>query len=287
VQLRAVEQIKISKINVYMHSGTFFNAEADSHLSPLRRQVIQHREELYEKVKKMRNYSYGERRYPKRRYIAEQKYPGDTDADFVKKYNWNVENGMWVHTKVEWLVPYEEVEYEYEWKKKKDMTEKELANLWPHEQHLTEHKVRKLTGWHKNWQDYAGASLPENPLLAITFTPAKDSHWPVAIYRMDDEPYHCSLAKYWELGPDIYDPGDIMEHLIFRFHNKTMKIKFDPTHKGDEYLDRDAKPPVVKKEGLSTTFSLHPTKDAIATDPWAREAKSRGYMKDRPWHISL
>ena len=273
---------------MYMYAEEFFNAEYDDQLSPLRRLVMEHRREMYEKVKAQREKSLsGNERYPERLSWDEQKHPGDSVEDFVRRYNHNVYNGLWVHSKVEWLAPFEEIEYEYDWKEKHelDWDDQKKVEEWG------ESGMWKQRDYHKNLTQSPGL-VPENPLLAITVTPAstsakfgsKTSSFAVAKYRIPDEPFHCSLAKYWALGPDIYDPGHCMEHLLKKFHNKTILLRLDQTHLGDRWFDKKDK---VWKEGLASAMSLDEIRDPIASDEWVRWAKKQRAHAERPWHISL
>jgi hypothetical protein len=105
-----------------MYAEEFFNAEFDDHLSPIQRLMKEHRREMYEHVKAQRERSRsGKERYPERLSWDEQKHPGDSVEDFVRRYNHVVQNGLWVHSKVEWLAPFEEIEYEYDWKEKDEL----------------------------------------------------------------------------------------------------------------------------------------------------------------------
>jgi hypothetical protein len=262
-----------------MYAEEFYNAAFDDQLSPLRRLVKEHRREMYDKVKAQREKSFsGEERYPKRLSWDEQKHPGDSSEDFVRRYNYNVKNGLWVHSKVEWLVPFEEIEYEYDWKEKNDLDWDDYNYV--HEQGKS--GMWKQRSYHKNLTQSPGL-VPENPLLAITVTPIAND-FPVARYRIPNEPFHCSLAKYWDLGPDIYDPGHCMETLLRKFHNKRILLRLDPSHLGDRYWDKKDK---VWKEGLATTMSLNEAIDPIASDWWASWAKAQGGYIERDWHISL
>jgi len=263
-----------------MNAQEFFNAEFDDRLSRLQRLIKQHRQELYDRVREQRDKSYYEERYPEELQWPANAHPGDTEQDFVRKFNHLVDNGLWVNTKVEWLSPFEEVEYEYEWKNREQMNEEELERLWPDRDWM---QVRKKTGWHKTKGDYAGL-VPENPLLAITVTPARGTVLPVAQYRTPGEPFHCSLAKYWELGPNIYDPGQLMEHLLLRFHNKEIKLFLEPTHRGDRWFDKEKNRWI---DQFASGMSLDHRRDPIATDMWAQWAKAQGSYHSRDWHISL
>ena len=160
------------------------------------------------------------------------------------------------------------------------MNEEELRNLW---EGRPGNYVRKLTGWHKSKGDYAGL-VPENPLLAITVTPARDTVSPVAQSLTPGEPFHCSLAKYWELGPNMYDPGQLMEHLLLRFHNKEIRLILEPTHRGDRWFDKEER---VWKYKFASGMSLDHLRDPIATDIGAQWAKAQGSYRSRDWHISL
>jgi len=277
---------------------------------------------MYEKVKAKREKSFsGKERYPERLSWDDQKHPGDSIEDFVKKYNYNVEKGIWVHSKVEWLVPFEEIEYEYDWKEKDELDNVEKG-IWVHSkvewlvpfeeiEYEYDWKEKDELGWddykwveeqgesgmwkkrsyHKNLTESPGL-VPENPLLAITVAPASTSQsfafasssFAVARYRIPDEPFHCSLAKYWDLGPDIYDPGHCMEHLLQKFHNKTILLRLDKTDLGDRYFHKKDK---VWKEGHATTMSLDEIRDPIASDFCANWAKKQGAYAGRDWHISL
>jgi hypothetical protein len=242
----------------------------------------EHRAALYEEVRHMRRFSEQEKRYPWKMPFWKQLHDGDTDEDFVQRYNSTVESGLWVHSKVEWLVPFEEVEFEWETKKKEDLDEDELKQLWPGQ---TELQVRKKKGWYKTLGDSTGV-VPENPLLAITVTPAWGHIFPVKQYRYEGQPWHISLAKYWSLGPDIYDKGNIMEHLLAQFHDKDLLLTLDPLHQGDQWFDKKEK---VWKKGLATGMTLDPDHDIIATDEWANRARNMGSYGNgnRDWHISL
>jgi hypothetical protein len=178
-----------------------------------------------------------------------------------------VKHGALVKTKVEWLVPYIEWEDEYEWKTREQLTEEQRQNLWEDREGMW---VKTESGWHRSKGEEPN-TVPENPLLAITVEPTFKTEFPVRHYRFPGEPYHVSLAKYWELGPNIYDPGNIMEDLIRYLH-----IPEEPEEGPPEWRMANA-----------TTMSLNPLTDPIATNPAARWAKAQGYMKKRDWHFSL
>jgi hypothetical protein len=271
-----------------MDIQTHYGNQDWDHLSPIQKLLHQHRKQLYEKVKEMRAFSYGERKYPRRQYNNERFHPGDNMAGFIKKYNDMVKHGGLVKTKVEWLVPYQEYEKDRAYRTREQMTEEERKYyLWPGE---AGKEIPIESDWHRSSGKYPGSAIPENPLLAITVEPTFKTEFPVRHYRYTGEPFHVSLAKYWELGPDIYDPGNIMEDLIRTFHNKTVKLKFDPNHLGDRYFHIPKKPeegPPEWRMAEATVFSLNPMTDPIATNPAARWAKAQGYMADRDWHFSL
>jgi len=264
---------------MYMYAEEFFNAEYDDQLSPLRRLVKEHRREMYEKVKAQREKSSsGKERYPERLSWDEQKHPGDSVEDFIARYNHNVYNGLWVHSKVEWLAPFEEIENEYDWKEKHELD----GNDWYKAEERGESGMWKQRGYHKNLTESPGL-VPENPLLVITVTPVADN-FPVARYRIPNEPFHITLAHYWALGPDIYDPGHCVERFLQTFHNKRMRLRLDRTHLGDRYYDKEDK---VWKMGLASTMTLDKDRDPIASDRWINWAHNQGRFAGRDFHISL
>jgi hypothetical protein len=221
--------------------------------------LLKHRAELFEKVKEnRRRTNQGTFRYPQRLNWWEQVHPEELgpEYEFVKRFDRNVKHGLRVVTKVEWLSPIEEIEY-------------------------PEDRDAK---WFKTLTDTPG-SVPENPLLAITVKPVMDDVMPYARYRIPDEPWHASVAFYWELGPNIYDKGHLMEHLIKKFHNIIHKLWHDPTDSGYQYWKDEATG--EDREGQATGMSLDKQRDPIASDEWLNWAKRQGRYRERPWHISL
>jgi hypothetical protein len=221
--------------------------------------LLKHRAELFEKVKENRKRSReGTFRYPERLNWWEQAHPEELGDEykFIQRFDRNVQRGVKVVTKVEWLSPIEEIEY-------------------------PEDRDAK---WFKTLTDTPG-SVPENPLLAITVKPVLGDVMPYARYRIPDEPWHASVAFYWELGPEIYDKGHLMEHLIKKFHNKFHTLWHDPTDSGwQRWIDEATG---EEQEGQATVMSLDVRRDPIASDMWLHWAKSQGRYRGRPWHISL
>lgn len=207
----------------------------------------EHHEELYRTVKDHRHESdFVGFRYPER-YLWEQQIHnrnGD-EWSFESIYEHIRENGIDVITQVKWLVPYEEK---------------------PGFDHLP---------------DPTKPQVPlENPMLAITVEPARGEVFPVARYRSPNEHFHCSLAHYWDLGPNIYKPNDLIEHLLWAFDNKTIHLEMNKNTHASYTNDWGG-------IGWSTTLELDEEKDPIATNRWARWAKRQGRYRNRNWHISL
>jgi hypothetical protein len=229
--------------------------------------LLRHRDELYEKVKEARRQTkQGTFRYPERLNWWEQAHPEHLgpEYEFIRRFDRNVKHGIRVVTKVEWLSPIEEIEYQ-----------PKVINRWGKEEDAP---------WYKTLSSSPG-SVPENPLLAITVKPVLGDVMPYARYRIPGEHWHASVAFYWELGPRIYDKDNLMEHLIRKFHNKMHTLYHTPTDSGwqkwkDEKTGED-------QEGQATVISLDPNRDPIASDLWLRAAKAKGRYYDRDWHISL
>ena len=77
--------------------------------------LLRHRDELYEKVKESRRQTkQGTFRYPERLNWWEQAHPEHLgpEYEFIRRFDRNVQRGIRVVTKVEWLSPIEEIEYQ-------------------------------------------------------------------------------------------------------------------------------------------------------------------------------
>jgi len=235
-------------------------------ISPVQK-LLEHRKELFEKVKERRKLTNeGEFRYPSRLKWWEQAHPEHLgpEFEFVKRFDYNVRHGVKVITKVEWLTPVEEVEYQ--------------------PKVLDDYGKMVNAPWYKVLSESAG-SVPENPLLAITVRPAPGFYFPYARYRIPDEPWHASVAFYWELGPNIYDKGNLMEHLLNKFQDRPHILLHDPEDSGwQKWTDEKTG---EEHEGQATVIHLDQKRDPIATDPWLNMAKHKGRYWDRDWHISL
>ena len=230
------------------------------------RYLMNHREELYEKVKEARRLSnQGTIRYPERLNWWDQDHPEHLgrEYEFVRVFDNNVRRGISVITRVEWLTPVEEIEYQ----PKEKNAYGDLDNA----------------PWFKVLSSTPG-SIPENPLLAITVRPAPGHIFPVARYRIPGEPFHASVAFLWELGPNIYDKNHLMEHLIEKFHHKFHVLRHDPSDSGmQKWKEENGE----ESEGRATGIQLDRNNDPIASDIWLNWAKKKGRYHERPWHISL
>ena len=229
--------------------------------------LLKHRAELFEKVKEARRRTnQGTFRYPQRLNWWDQAHPEHLgrDYEFVRRFDINVKRGVRVVAKVEWLTPVEEIEYQ-----------PRVVNDWGEEEDAP---------WYKTLTSSPG-SIPENPLLDITVKPTLDDVMPYARYRIPDEPWHASVAFYWELGPNIYDKGNLMEYLLEKFHNKILVLRHDPTDSGMQHWTDDATG--EERHGQATVMTLDKRTDPIATDIWLNMAKQKGRYRDRDWHISL
>jgi hypothetical protein len=220
-----------------------YNNQFHEHHPPINEMLEAHRQELYKKVRERRRESEYGKRYPEKEGWEERKH-GDIRLTFENVSEHIKRHGVRVRTKVEWLVPWEE----------KDGYFDDNTGEWV---------------WFDLPKVKENQRVPEDPLLAITVEPVRGHHFPMSRYRTPGEPFHCSLAMFWELGPEIYDRGNIMEHLLRTFHNQEHVLILDPA------------------EEIVSNMWLDPHKDPIATNHWVKEAKSRGYMARRPWHISL
>ena len=184
-------------------------------------------------------------RYPSRLPREQQMHDRSGDQfSFESQYNRLRFQGASVRTHVTWLVPCEE---------KRGFS------------HLAD--------------PVDGQVSVESPLLAITVEPYMDD-FPVKKYRTPSEPFRCSLAHYWDLGPYIYEPGGIMEQLLKKFDNKFHQLR----------LNKDVGPKWTDENGYtrwSTGLELDENADPIATNEAARWAKSKGRFSNRHWHISL
>jgi hypothetical protein len=230
-------------------------------------QLLDHREELFERVKESRRQTkHGTFRYPERLNWWEQAHPEHlgSEYEFIRRFDRNVERGIRVVTKVEWLSPMEEIEYQ-----------PKVINRYGKEEDAP---------WYKTLSSSPG-SVPENPLLAITVKPVLGDVMPYAKYRIPGEHWHASVAFYWELGPNIYDKGHLMDHLIAKFHNKFHTLRHDPSDSGwQKWKDEETG---EVSEGQATVISLDKKRDPIASDMWLNWAKKRGRYHDRDWHVSL
>ena len=190
---------------------------------------------------------------------------------FDQVNNYIVHRGVTVRTKVEWLVTHTE------WRP--------LERRWsPHKQQMDDY-----------YEGLGGSPTgPWDPLLAIVVEPRSGLNpFPVARYRDPDEPFHVSLAHYWELGPDIYDRGNIMENLLRTFHNKTIHLKMDPNElavmpwrdleTGRIELGENGQPVLYKQTGLQ----LDPRRDPIASSEWVLAANAKSRHGRRAPRISL
>ena len=229
--------------------------------------LLNHRAELFEKVKEARRRTnQGTFRYPQRLNWWDQAHPEHLgpEYEFVRRFDRNVERGVRVVTTVEWLTPIEEIEYQ-----------PKVRNEWGEEEDAP---------WYKTLSSSPG-NIPENPLLAITVKPVMGDVMPYARYRIPDEPWHASVAFYWELGPNIYDKGHLMEHLLEKFHNKIHTLRHDPTDSGMQKWTDEATG--EEREGQATVMTLDQRRDPIASDMWLNWAKQKGRYHGRDWHISL
>ena len=230
------------------------------------RRLMNHREELYEKVKEARRLSnQGTIRYPERLNWWDQDHPEHLgrEYEFARIFDNNVQRGIRVITRVEWLTPVEEIEYQ------------------PKE--MNAYGELEAAPWFKVLSNTPG-SIPENPLLAITVRPAPGQAFPVAKYRTPGEAFHASVAFLWELGPKIYDKNHLMEHLIEKFQHKFHVLRHDPHDSGmQKWKEEDGE----EKEGRATVMHLDKNSDPIASDIWLNWAKKRGRYHGGDWHISL
>ena len=243
------------------------------------RLLLQHRQDLFtDVIRKMAVWDY---RFPPP-LTAEQWWPQPVrdpqsgrmrtrEEVFDQVFNYIADRGVTVRTKVEWLVTH--VEY------------RKLEQRWSDERQQYEDYYEAFGG---------SPTGPWDPLLAITVEPRSGLNpFPVARYRDPNEPFHVSLGHYWELGPDIYDRGNIMENLLRTFHHKTLHLVMDrnersvmPERDDDGNIVRDpatGEPRMYRNTGLQ----LDRTRDPIASNPWVRAAKARSRHGRRPPHISL
>lgn len=213
----------------------------------MQQRLDEHQRELYQTVIERRNISdFSGFRYPERLPWEQQMHNRNEDGwSFESIYEYIRARGVDVRTQVKWLVPFEE-----------------------------------KPGF-EGLPDPTQPGVPvENPLLAITVEPTPGNVFPVARYRTPNEPFHCSLAHYWALGPDIYKPGHLMENLLKSFDNKIIHLSLNKETHAKYPNDWGG-------ESWSTGLELDEARDPIATNEWARWAKNKGRFRNRHWHISL
>ena len=122
-----------------------FDDEDDQEIPLAVRQLLNHRQDMYNKVKEARRHTnQGTFRYPERLGWYEQMHPDNLglEYEFVRRFDRNVRHGVGVITKVEWLTPLEEIEYK-----------PEVVNRYGEEVNAP---------WYKVLSDSLGAA-PENP----------------------------------------------------------------------------------------------------------------------------
>ena len=242
-------------------------SDDEDELPHIVRLLMNHRQELYEKVKANRYRSnQGTYRYPERLPWYEQAHSDHLgpEYEFVRRFDRNVKHGFGVITQVEWLSSVEEIE------------------IQPKEMDAYGDLVDP--SWFKTLNNSPG-NVPENPLLAITVRPAPGHAFPYARFRTPGEPFHASVAFYWDLGPQIYDRDNLMEHLLNKFHHKFHVLQHDPKDSGIQKWTDEATG--EEHEGHATVMSLDKRRDPIASDPWLNLAKQRSRYHARDWHISL
>ena len=242
-------------------------SDEDDELPRIVRLLMNHRQELYEKVKTNRAHSNrGTYRYPERLRWDEQAHPDHLgpEYEFARRFDRNVEKGFGVITQVEWLSSVEEIE------------------MQPKEMNAYGDLVDPE--WFKTLTSSPGL-VPENPLLAITVRPSPGHAFPYARFRTPGEPFHASVAFYWDLGPNIYDRNNLMEHLINKFHHKFHLLQHDPKDSGIQKWTDETTGEV--QEGHATVMHLDKKRDPIASDIWLNLAKQRSRYHARDWHISL
>ncbi len=223
----------------------------------LRRRVLQHRQELFNRVNERRAASYwpGYRNPP---YVVTP-HP---QAAFSEEYTFNEiwkrihDEGIAVMTKVEWLPPYEEL------------------------------NVNNLP-----WVEIeGGGTVPENPMLGVTVHQIDERLeylMPYTQYRYENADWHVSLGFYWEFGPDIYDAGGLMEGIIDTLHNRIVVLQFKQESR-DKGVWAEVDDWGRERTGNATILELDPDRDPIASNPFARAIKARSPRYcDRPWHVSL
>jgi len=244
------------------------------------RLLLQHRQDLFTRV--LNNMNEWQYRFPPS--LSDEEWWPRPERDprtgvmrtkeevFDQVYNYIVSRGVAVRTKVEWLVTHAEY--------------RRLERRWNPDRNQYEDYYEGLGG---------SPTGPWDPLLAITVEPRSGLNpFPVARHRDHPEPFHFSIGHYWELGPDIYDRGGIMEGLLRTLHNKTIHLKMDPTQfalyhdtdrtTGQLLFDENGQPVMRRQTGLQ----LDRNRDPIATNPYiiAARARSERHGRRDP-HISL